>query len=156
VHIFLQLFFERFPELGKKPFHLAGESWGGHFVPHIASNIFHGNRDIDAGRASGNKINLASIMIGNGMTDALHQFPPLAEYMCEGPYALLQSGSKECAALYDKSMRCERMVKACYDYNNPLVCMPAERYCWGLMNPVFGTSHAYALLNSCTLADIEK
>jgi cathepsin A (carboxypeptidase C) len=148
VYAFLQLFFERFPELGHKPFHIAGEvfalhtmrthlltrdqSWGGHFVPQIASLIFNKNK------ATNNKIDLASIMIGNGMTDPLRQFPPLAEYMCEGPYALLESGSKECTALYEKSVRCERMIQACYDYQNALVCAPAERYCWGLMQPALG------------------
>jgi cathepsin A (carboxypeptidase C) len=137
VHAFLQLFFSRFPELSAKPFHIAGESWGGQVVPHIALTIFHKNQEIALGKSLGKKINLASILLGNGMTDALSQFPTLAEYICEGPYALLESGSEECTALYQKSGTCERMIKACYDYNNALVCGPAEWYCWSLIDPIF-------------------
>jgi cathepsin A (carboxypeptidase C) len=129
VHAFLRLFFDRFPELGLKSFHIAAESYGGHWAPEIASAILHANR------ATNRTINLASVMLGNAMTDPLRQLPKLPEYICDGPYAFLEPGSKECTTLHNMATRCERMIKACYDYNNAFTCTPAEVYCRRLMNP---------------------
>ncbi|KAJ6584152.1 serine carboxypeptidase-domain-containing protein [Mycena vulgaris] len=63
VYAVLQLFVRRFEEYATLPFHLAGESYGGdslsrvpevavdnerltgHYVPHIASAVYHKNKD---------------------------------------------------------------------------------------------------------------
>jgi cathepsin A (carboxypeptidase C) len=142
-HAFLQLFFSRFPKLASKPFHIAGESWGGQFIPHMAATIHQRNLAVEnSDHAEWKQINLKSILMGNGLTDALHQFPKLAEYLCEGPYAILAPDSKECNDLAQTAIRCQKMVQACYDYNNPLVCTPAEQVCWRMMQPVVGELHS--------------
>jgi cathepsin A (carboxypeptidase C) len=156
-YAFLQVFFARFPELGRMPFHLAGESWGGQFVPHLAAVIHKQNLAIATQdqkqkqdrhdephirNPSSNevkvKINLHSILMGNGMTDGLRQFPTLARYLCKGPYALFDFSSKECSDLDQTAERCEKMVQECYKYDNPIICGPAEQVCWKMLDPVLG------------------
>lgn len=57
VYAFLTLFFEKFPQYGKQDFHIAGESYAGHYIPTFAAKILeHEDRNI----------NLKSILIGNG------------------------------------------------------------------------------------------
>jgi cathepsin A (carboxypeptidase C) len=156
-YAFLQVFFARFPELGRMPFHLAGESWGGQFVPHLAATVHRRNLAIAIQKQKQKqdqhddphirnqhanevnvKINLRSILMGNAMTDGLRQFPTLARYLCKGPYALFDFLSKECEDLDRTAERCEKMVRACYKYDNSIICGPAEQVCWKMINPVFG------------------
>lgn len=44
---FLIGFFKRYPELADQPFWIAGESYGGHYVPNLALAIHHHNRNSD-------------------------------------------------------------------------------------------------------------
>src|ERR1700761_2843852 len=91
VYAFLQLFFRRFEEYATQPFHIAAESYGGsyldfcisepnaywrvsagHFAPRIASIVHHKNKQLVHTPSSGIRmINLASIMLGNALTDPL-------------------------------------------------------------------------------------
>ena len=61
---FLQLFYKRFEEYSGK-LHIAGESYGGTYVPHIASTIWKKNK-ASLGGSGSIFINLTSIIIGNG------------------------------------------------------------------------------------------
>jgi cathepsin A (carboxypeptidase C) len=64
VHAFLQLFLQRFPEYVHLPFHLAAESYGANKANKLApvDGVTH--------------INLASIVLANGLTDPLVQMGP--------------------------------------------------------------------------------
>ena len=50
---FLEGFFARFPALARNPFWIAGESYGGHYVPNLALAVHAHNAD-----CSGTCINL--------------------------------------------------------------------------------------------------
>ncbi|XP_065876136.1 serine carboxypeptidase-like 20 isoform X1 [Euphorbia lathyris] len=63
-HFFLLKWFELYPEFLKNPFYVAGESYGGIYVPTLASQIAKG---IKTGAEP--KINLKGYMVGNGVTD---------------------------------------------------------------------------------------
>lgn len=135
VYAFLELFFSRFPEYASLPFHLAAESYGGTYAPNIASVIYDENKKVPL-MASSNandalvRINLASIMLGNGMTDNYIQMASIPDYLCEGPYPIYDDPEgPRCKALRAKVPICQRLVKACYDYNSRLVCVPAALYC---------------------------
>jgi carboxypeptidase C (cathepsin A) len=67
VHAFLTIWFENFSKFKGRPFHFAGESYGGRYIPVFASHIWDRNQVA----ASDNRtpINLQSIMLGNGWTD---------------------------------------------------------------------------------------
>ncbi|KAJ7596014.1 carboxypeptidase C [Mycena floridula] len=125
VWAFLQLFFARYPEYSKLPFHLAAESYGGTYAPNIAKVI---HRENLANPAS--KINLASVVLANGLTDPLIQMGSVADYVCDGPYPVYDDPQgPECEALRAKIPTCQRLINSCYRFNSKLTCVPAILYC---------------------------
>jgi carboxypeptidase C (cathepsin A) len=63
------------------PFYVTGESYAGHYVPAVASYINEQNKKLP--KASGERINLRGIGIGNGLTDPLVQYAAYADYVKE-------------------------------------------------------------------------
>ncbi|KAG6834708.1 hypothetical protein H0H93_007887 [Arthromyces matolae] len=64
---FVAIFFENFSKFKGRAFHMAGESYGGRYIPLFASAVYDQNaRLIEAGITP---INLTSAIIGNGWTD---------------------------------------------------------------------------------------
>ena len=57
--IFLEKFYQIFPEFKNRPLYLTGESYAGHYIPYMGSYIYN-----DMFRSLG--INLTGIAIGNG------------------------------------------------------------------------------------------
>jgi cathepsin A (carboxypeptidase C) len=120
VYALLSLFFKQFPEYAKQDFHIAGESYAGHYIPVFASEILsHKNRNI----------NLKSVLIGNGLTDGLTQYEYYRPMACgDGGYpAVLDEAS--CQSMDNALPRCLSMIKACYDSESSWVCVPASIYC---------------------------
>jgi cathepsin A (carboxypeptidase C) len=74
----LTLFFQKFPQYAKQDFHIAGESYAGHYIPVFTAEILsHKNRNI----------NLKSVLIGNGLTDGFTQYEHYRPMACgEGGY----------------------------------------------------------------------
>jgi carboxypeptidase C (cathepsin A) len=60
---------------------------GGTYAPN-ATSIFHKrNKELDLAPVYGLlRINLTSVILANGMTDPLNQFPTVPEFACNGPY----------------------------------------------------------------------
>lgn len=149
VHAFLQLFMHRFPEYSKLPFHLAAESWGGHYAPHIASYVHKKNQELElAPRIGQVRINLESVILANGLTEPLSQFATIEKYLCsDGPYPPFEPMDKTCIALRAGIPACLRMIEACYNHETELVCTSATAYCWPaiLTSPLLGEwSNRYA------------
>ncbi|GJE97822.1 Serine carboxypeptidase [Phanerochaete sordida] len=130
VYAFLQLFFKRHPQYAATPFHLAAESYGGTYAPHMASAIHRHNDELRLARVplDTTHINLASVILANGDTDPYTQFPILPEYLCEGPYPVLHG--KDCDAMRDIARTCQRLIGMCYAIDSPFVCGPAQSYCF--------------------------
>ncbi|EEP78175.1 carboxypeptidase Y [Uncinocarpus reesii 1704] len=120
VYALLTLFFKQFPQYAKQDFHIAGESYAGHYIPAFASEILsHKNRNI----------NLKSVLIGNGLTDPLTQYPHYRPMACgEGGYpAVLDESS--CRSMDNALPRCQSMIESCYSSESAWVCVPASIYC---------------------------
>lgn len=136
VYAFLQLFFQKYDAYSKKPFTIVGESYAGHYIPNMGSTIFRKNKELAAGlKAKGTgpiHINLATLAIGNGLTEPLTQFASVPEFACsaDNPYAIFKNGSSTCLSLEQKGKTCEGLVNTCYKYQNRLTCLPAALYCW--------------------------
>jgi cathepsin A (carboxypeptidase C) len=122
IYALLTLFFHNFPEYAEQPFHISGESYAGHYIPVFASEILsHKNRNI----------NLQSIAIGNGLTDAKTQY---AQYR---PMACGDDGSNygpvldesECQSMDNALPRCQSLVQGCYDSQSVWNCVPSAIYC---------------------------
>ncbi|KUJ20871.1 putative carboxypeptidase Y like protein A [Mollisia scopiformis] len=120
VYALLTLFFKQFPEYAKQDFHIAGESYAGHYIPVFTSEILsHKKRNI----------NLKSVMIGNGLTDGLTQYEYYEPMACgKGGYpAVLDDG--ECQAMANALPRCQSLIQNCYDSESVWSCVPASIYC---------------------------
>jgi carboxypeptidase C (cathepsin A) len=133
VYAFLELFITRFPKYASLPFHIAAESYGGTFAPNIASVIYKKNKELAlAPYPKLARINLASIILANGLTDPFIQFASVPDYACDGPYPVYgDPEGPQCTALRSKVPTCQRLTKACYDYGSRFTCVPAALYCWG-------------------------
>lgn len=120
VFVFLELFFQKFPEFVKNPFHIAGESYAGHYIPSFASEIInHADRSFD----------LSSVLIGNGITDSLIQAAFYKPMACgEGGYKQVIS-DEQCEQMEKDYPRCAALTKICYDAPSALTCIPATFYC---------------------------
>ncbi|KAI9780386.1 MAG: hypothetical protein M1816_002872 [Peltula sp. TS41687] len=121
VYALLTLFFKQFPEYAKQDFHIAGESYGGHYVPIFSAEILkHKKRNI----------NLKSIMIGNGLTDPLQQYPKYSEMACtesSGYPAVLDEPT--CRSMDNALPRCLSLIESCYNTESVWVCVPSAIYC---------------------------
>ncbi|KAG8710788.1 hypothetical protein FRC09_020937 [Ceratobasidium sp. 395] len=134
---FLQLFYERFPEY-KGELHVAGESYAGTYVPHIASAIYKHNKALAKELVTDQQhINMTSIILGNGLTDPYHQFGSLYEWYCDGKWKVLDKNGPQCARLKEAARICQRMVKVCEDFDSSLTCGPAGFFCF---EEVFGAT----------------
>ncbi|WVZ03196.1 hypothetical protein V8G54_024002 [Vigna mungo] len=64
-HTFIVKWFGRFPQFRTHEFYIAGESYGGHYVPQLSELIFDNNRN----PAMKDYINFKGFMIGNAVLD---------------------------------------------------------------------------------------
>ncbi|KAK2757584.1 hypothetical protein FQN54_004553 [Arachnomyces sp. PD_36] len=120
VYALLTLFFKQFPEYASQDFHIAGESYAGHYIPVFASEILaHKKRNI----------NLQSVLIGNGLTDPLTQYEYYRPMACgDGGYpAVLDESS--CRSMDNAAPRCLSMIESCYNSESVWTCVPASIYC---------------------------
>lgn len=120
VYALLTLFFKQFPQYASQPFHIAGESYAGHYIPVFAAEILsHKKRNI----------NLQSVLIGNGLTDGLTQYAYYKPMACgEGgwPAVVDEAG---CQSMENALPRCQSLIQNCYDSESVWTCVPASIYC---------------------------
>ncbi|KAF9583969.1 hypothetical protein BGW38_007971 [Lunasporangiospora selenospora] len=131
VYALLQVFFKEFPQYQRLDFHVAGESYAGHYIPAIGTEINEQNKKMATPllRAPGiQHINLASLLIGNGLTDPLVQYEYYPKMACENSYGpvLSQATCDQMAASYST---CAGLIQRCYDSGSAFMCLPAASYC---------------------------
>ncbi|KAI4123043.1 MAG: hypothetical protein LQ347_006298 [Umbilicaria vellea] len=120
VYALLTLFFKQFPEYAHQDFHIAGESYAGHYIPVFTSEILSHKRT---------NINLKSVLIGNGLTDGLTQYEYYRPMACGAggwPAVLDES---ECQAMDNALPRCQSLIENCYQSGSVWSCVPASIYC---------------------------
>ncbi|KAJ7590812.1 Alpha/Beta hydrolase protein [Mycena floridula] len=129
VHAFITIFFQVFKQFSGRPLHLAGESYGGRYLPVFASEIYDQNQiDIKADRTP---LNLQSVLIGNGITDI--------STLYEGRYAV-ECGTASlpvpfqsigtCVRMKTALPRCQKaMAKGCVDTFDMINCRAAVSFC---------------------------
>jgi len=76
------------------------------------------------------RVNLTSILIGNGLTDPYYQFGAMHEWLCDGKWKVLDKDGPECARLERAVDVCQRLVKTCDDFDTALTCGPASVFCF--------------------------
>ncbi|WFD30813.1 carboxypeptidase C [Malassezia sp. CBS 17886] len=117
-------------------FHLAGESYGGRYVPLIASQVLKDNKRATAHPEHGlHPLPLASVLIGNGITSPLHQNKAYIEYACtnsSGHAPFLDT--RTCAKMREKWPVCEQLVRRCNEHcgnasDRTARCKTAATFC---------------------------
>ncbi|BGP06618.1 hypothetical protein JCM10049v2_002442 [Rhodotorula toruloides] len=144
VYAFLQIFFETFADkFGNSEFFIAGESFGGRYIPVFADYILKQNQVAESKGLR--HINLVSVMIGNGFTNPLTQYASYYPTVCTnqtgyGPYV----SPRECRKMQEALPRCQSLVKACWDdLRNSALCVSASVYCeTRLTSPYFATGRS--------------
>ncbi|KAI1933008.1 carboxypeptidase C [Ophidiomyces ophidiicola] len=139
VYAFLKMFFQQFPEYSKLPFHIAGESYAGHYIPQFGADIL----------AQGG-INLKSLLIGNGLTDAKTQYAGYQPMGCgQGGYKAVLSQST-CNQMQQALPGCQRAVQACYDKQDTSSCVNSANTCNGaFLNPYPRGRNIYDVRSPC-------
>ncbi|KAM9992795.1 hypothetical protein ACTFIY_010227 [Dictyostelium cf. discoideum] len=74
---FIQEFFQIFSNYSTLPFFISGESYAGHYIPHMASYILNMNENLSKDSV---KINLQGVAIGNGYTHPTTQINSYREF----------------------------------------------------------------------------
>jgi len=131
VQAFVTLFFETFSDLKGRPFHFAGESYGGRYIPLFAASIIDHNAKAIAGGMT--PINFKGVLIGNGLTDEITTIPTYYTQACTnisgsptGPVLDIHT----CAQMQSFIPRCEAWLKeACTDSHDVISCRAAQDFC---------------------------
>ena len=120
VYALLTLFFKQFPQYAKQDFHIAGESYAGHYIPVFATEILKHKK---------NNINLQSILIGNGLTDGYKQYEYYRPMACgDGGWPAVLDEST-CQSMDNALPRCQSLISSCYESGSLWTCVPASIYC---------------------------
>ncbi|KAI0258673.1 serine carboxypeptidase [Gloeopeniophorella convolvens] len=124
----LALFFTSFPTLKGRRLHLAGESYGGRYIPLFASAVYDQNAAlIEAGLEP---LNLVSAMIGNGQTDRIDNLLSYYDFTCTPATVPPVFDVSTCVRMKAAVIRCERWAKAaCETHFDFMDCQAAEAYC---------------------------
>lgn len=142
IYSFLSLFFRGFPAYQGLDFHIAGESYAGHYIPEIAHAILsHDDREFD----------VSSLIIGNGIIDPLNQNRANVAMACgEGDYdSVLDEDT--CNRLYGMLPQCNALTQSCYSTNDTLMCMGANAFCDVLTKPYYNAGgYAYDIRINAT------
>lgn len=140
MHLFLQLFVSQvFPELEKMPFHISGESYGGHYVPVLGSQILAQNALYPKRPA----VNLQSVLIGNGYISPLDTAFGYWQTLCTTFPGVKEPvfNSTRCNFMAKHLSRCMDLGRICYAHPDPAICQAAEQVCWtGVIEPYDGES----------------
>ncbi|PHH85535.1 hypothetical protein CDD83_288 [Cordyceps sp. RAO-2017] len=121
VYALLTLFFHQFPQYAHQDFHIAGESYAGHYIPVFSDDILaHPDRNI----------NLKSALIGNGLTDPLTQYRYYRPMACGGGGHEAVLDPAACADMDAALPECQRRIRACYDApDDRAACAGATDFC---------------------------
>ncbi|KAF8687564.1 serine carboxypeptidase, partial [Rhizoctonia solani] len=124
-YAFVQLFFKRFPQYMDRQFHVLSESHGGQYATNFANYISRQNK-IKAWHHQ--HVHLESILIINGLVNAIIQDETTPEYGCAGPRAFWDDRGDHCKMLRSRVPRFRELFQQCRDFETPLTCVPAMIY----------------------------
>ncbi|KAI0051789.1 alpha/beta-hydrolase [Auriscalpium vulgare] len=126
---FVAIFFEHFSSFSGRPLHMAAESYGGRYIPLFSAAIYDQNAFLVAnGRAP---INLASAVIGNGMSDPFEITYSYYDVVCT-PASLPPIFSiSECVRMKKALPRCKKLAQAaCIEQYDAMNCEAARSFCF--------------------------
>lgn len=126
IYAFMRLWYQAFPDSKSLPFSIAGESYGGHYIPIFASHI----KEMNAISGPDEQIPLESVLIGNGIFSDFVQTSSYYDIPCTnvtGIGPLLND--TVCERMASAVPRCEYLLSACHAFPDPLVCQASLDFC---------------------------
>ncbi|KAF9567098.1 serine carboxypeptidase [Agrocybe pediades] len=147
---FTAIFFEHFSQYRSRPFHMAGESYGGHYIPVFAAEVYDQNKKlVEEGMTP---INLKSIMIGNGVTDVYPWFTAYYDMACTNASLPPILDIQTCTRMKQIIPRCQnRLKEVCINQFDKINCQAAARFCEsGLREPIMNSGiNPYDISRPC-------
>ncbi|KAI0756369.1 Alpha/Beta hydrolase protein [Daedaleopsis nitida] len=145
---FLTIFFEYFSQLKGRPFHLAGESYGGRYLPVYAAAIL--DQNVQLVESGMTPINLSSVMITNGCTDFLGMLTSYYEIQCEDHGFPSFTSVADCVSMKQMVPPCQKKIqKSCKDVLDNVGCAEAWNFCWGSFTALFSRINTHDALRPC-------
>ncbi|KAF5238400.1 hypothetical protein FAUST_5457 [Fusarium austroamericanum] len=129
MHKFMQLFTTKvFPDLANRPFHISGESYGGHYIPILGATIVAQN-NLYPKRP---QVNLESVLIGNGYVSPLDTAFGYWETLCTTNPGVSEPifNSTRCDIMAANLPRCLDLARVCYEHPDHAICSAASEVCW--------------------------
>ncbi|KAK7690230.1 hypothetical protein QCA50_006883 [Cerrena zonata] len=144
---FMAIFFEHFTKFKGRSFHMAGESYAGRYVPLFAAEVYDQNaRLVEAGLTP---INLTSMLLGNGLTEAGARWRGGYEMQCTSASLAPINTISNCVRMRQMLPRCEKMFKeSCSDILDAISCSAAISFCWNVIELPEGIN-PYDLSKKC-------
>ncbi|EIW74516.1 serine carboxypeptidase [Coniophora puteana RWD-64-598 SS2] len=133
---FIAIFFENFSQFKGRAFHMAGESYGGKYIPMFAAEVYDQNAALVA--AGMTPINLGSIIIGNGVTDYYKLWPAYIDMVCANASTFPIASVGACVSMKEALPRCHRWTQAsCIDSFDDISCNAARDFCYSAIEAPF-------------------
>ncbi|KAJ6622596.1 Alpha/Beta hydrolase protein [Mycena sp. CBHHK59/15] len=125
---FVAIFFAHFTKFQGQGIHMAGESYGGQYLPLFTAAIYEQNPHlVEAGLPL---INLVSVMIGNRMLDVLTMMLAWFEMQCSSALVVPVQDIQTCVQMKAMLPRCKKWMKeSCQDQFNLINCNTAMSFC---------------------------
>jgi len=120
----LQLFFAEFPKYSNLDFHIFGESYAGHYIPALATEIVSGNKN-----PQNIPIRIKSIGLGNALVDPLAQYPSYPTMGCNNSYGIQVFDQRVCNLMSTQMPSCLERIQKCYDEDRWAPCVSAGLAC---------------------------
>ncbi|EJD35581.1 alpha/beta-hydrolase [Auricularia subglabra TFB-10046 SS5] len=120
VYDFLQKFFVLYPHFARNKFIISSGSYGGTYVPNIASVIHQHNKELAHGRgpAGARHINLESLMLSNPLSDARSWFSWHLQNVCHNAIRNAYNET-QCEEYYQLLPGCLETVQFAYEHSTP-------------------------------------
>lgn len=123
---FLQIFFtDVFPQYADRPLHIAGESFGGHYVPGYVDYILE-QREANSSEAYNGTIQ--SVILINSAIDLYQYSIGKYDVLCKGPGDPIFNETI-CQNMLEAIPECDRLGAICRDTYGSDECSAAAKFC---------------------------
>ena len=133
LYTFLQGFFSAFPNYSQQPFYIAGESYGGSYVPALAARIHEHQQRAFLTRYQPVNINLKGILVGNGLFNDAIQRRGFYELGCVrkfGYHGHHFLNATTCEEMLAHGQRCEDLSFRCAESDGDTeICGASNAFC---------------------------
>ncbi|KAJ7253357.1 serine carboxypeptidase [Mycena haematopus] len=133
---FLAIFFESMDGLQGRALRIAGESYGGRYVPLFAAEVYDQNRHLV--QQGMTPLNLVSAIIGNGCSDIYHTITSYYDMQCTSSAGPPIQSISVCAQIKLALPRCQRALQThCEDTFDIINCRAAQSFCGDTLQSPF-------------------